>query len=191
MFKEGLSIFIPSYNSELIVRNNVLQIYNYFLKRGFPFEIIVVDDNSTDNSIGILKELAESYNEISYIQSKQGPSRRENLAQAFKTARFNYIMFMDIDLATKINNLDNLLEYLGKGYDIVLGSRYKGIKPTRRRYKQIISSIYNLFIRIYYRSKIYDHQCGFKSGKKEIFNMLVDEMGYSTSEIGNMVAKYL
>ncbi len=181
MLKQGVSVFVPTYNSKAILEKNILEIYNYFKKIQDEFEIVIVDDNSKDDSINILKRLSEEYKNIRFIASTIGPSRRENLAQAFREARFDYVIFMDLDLATRIENLNRLLEYISNGYDIVTGSRYLGIKPTRQLYRQVISTIYNLIMRVYHNSKIYDHQCGFKGGKQDVFIKLIDEMGYDNS----------
>ncbi len=180
-FKDGISILIPTYNSAVMLEKNIPIIYKRFLQHKKKFEVIIVDDNSKDNSKEIIKDLAKNFKGIRYIFADNGPSRRENLAQNFHLANFEKIMFMDLDLATRLDNISTLLEYMDKGYDIVIGSRYMGAESKREFYRRIISITYNLFMKFYLNSKIADHQCGFKGGKKSVFVSLVKEMGYDSS----------
>jgi len=179
--EEGISVFVPTYNGTKMLEKNIPTIYKNFLKYKKKFEVIIVDDNSKDNSKKIIKKLANNFNGIKSVFSKIGPSRRENLAQAFHLAQFEKIMFMDLDLATELDNIPLLLDYIDKGYDIIIGSRYKELKSKRKIYRRIISLIYNSFMKIYLGSKIDDHQCGFKGGKKSVFVKLINEMGYDSS----------
>jgi len=179
--KIKLSVFVPVCNEEKILFSNVTQIYNGLKKLKDKFEIVVVDDNSKDKTPLIAKKLIKNEN-IKYIRYKNGPSRRENLADSFKTAKGDIIIFMDVDLSTPTQFLPKLIGYVKDGADIAIGSRYlKGSRVKREAFRRLISYLYNSMVRLYFSSKIRDHQNGFKAFKKGIALKIIKKMGYDKS----------
>lgn len=177
--KLKVSLFIPVYNEERIIEKNVEEILKEINKLPFDFELIVVDDSSTDNSSTILKKLSKKRPSLIHLRYENGPTRRENLAQSFKKAKGGIIVFMDMDLATNLQYLTDLINPINEGYDIVTGSRYvPGSKTKRKLSRLIVSRLYNNFVRSYFKTKVKDHECGFKAFKKEGILKLVDEMGF-------------
>ncbi len=175
--KPELSVFIPVCNEEKSLEFNIKKIYEALKDTGKSFELIIVDDTSTDLTPAIAKKLAKN-KDIRYIRCEGGPSRRENLAQEFKKAKAELIIYMDSDLAVDLKHLLELI-YYSKKADIATGSRYmKESKIKRKFYRLIISKLYNAFLRILFNSKAQDHQCGFKAIKKKVALDLIKEMGY-------------
>lgn len=175
---EKISVFIPAYNEEKIIKESILKIHKYLKNNFKTFELVLVDDSSTDNTNKLAKELSKRVG-LRIIRFENGPSRRENLGVAFRKSKYDLIMFMDLDLATDISHLRDLVTKLSKEkYDIAIGSRYKGIAPKREFSRLLISKAYNFFMRIFFGSKISDHQCGFKAFKKRIFLEIIDKMDY-------------
>ena len=169
------SIFIPVYNEEKILQKNILKVKNKMSEFYDNFEIIIVDDGSTDSTSRIAKHLSNK--NVRYVRFDNGPSRRENLAVAMKNSRKSVVVFMDADLATDLKHLEKLLDETNK-YDIVIGSRYSGISAKRSLFRRAISVIYNLFLKTVFGSKIKDHQCGFKAFRRDRFIELAEEAGY-------------
>ncbi len=174
----ALSVFVPCYNEEHRLEKNILQIYHMLLALKKPFELIIVDDGSTDATPTIAKNLSEQHKEIHNQYYKNGPSRRENLGKAFYTAKGNVVAFMDLDLSADITTFPCLVASIEHGNDLAIGSRYKGVRATREWDRRIISLFYNLFMRFYFGSSVYDHQCGFKAFRKEKLFVLLDDLGY-------------
>lgn len=172
-----ISLFIPIYNGEKILETNIIKIYNFLKKNKYKFEIIIVDDNSKDNTLKIVKKLSKKHKEIKYLHYENGPSRRENLAKSFLNAKEDIIAFMDADLSVDLEYFNELINKT-KENDIVIGSRYSGIKAERSMKRLLISMIYNNFMKLLFNSKIRDHQCGFKVFKKEVIINLLDKLGY-------------
>lgn len=172
-----ISVLIPCYNEEMRLEKNILIIYKALKELKKQFELIIVDDSSSDKTAEIGKSIAKKYKEIVYQWYDNGPSRRENLAQAMKTAKGGIIVFMDLDLSADLSSLSRLIEGAEK-YDIAIGSRYKEKHAQRTFKRRVISTIYNVFMKMYFHSKIKDHQCGFKAFKKPVLVSLLDEMGY-------------
>src|SRR3989344_9669057 len=86
---------------------------------------------------------------------------------------------MDADRSTGEEALKQAVGSIEKdNYDIVIGSRYvRGAKIKRTFNRRVISFLFNNFVRLYFNSKIKDHECGFKFFKAEILKDLVKEMG--------------
>lgn len=175
-----VSMFIPILNEEEILQRDVELIETVLKRLPQDFEIFVVDDASNDNSAIIAQKIAKSNRRVSHLRFELGPTRRENLAQAFKNANGDIVAFMDIDLATDLNCVSDLInKVVQEDYDIVIGSRYvKGSKIKRKLFRLIISKMYNAWIRMLFKTQIMDHECGFKAFKRDVILKLVEEMGY-------------
>ncbi len=174
-----ISCFLPAYNEADIIFNNVKKIYANLNELNNDFELFIVDDASKDNSFDKLKPLVATYKNIYYLHYDNGPSKRENLAQAFYKSSGNIIVFIDVDLEIELNSLNLLVQTIINGSDIAIGNRYlKGSSASRRPIRLMISKFYNFFIQIIFCTKITDHQCGFKAFKKNILIKLIDEMGH-------------
>ena len=174
-----VSVFIPAYNEEKIIEKNVLIVFKKLksLKKGF--ELFIVDDTSSDQTGEIATALAKKHKEIHYLRYENGPSRRENLAASFHKAKGSIVIYMDLDLATSLDHLEQLINEIEiNKNDVAIGSRYLGTKAKREVSRRIISVCYNTFMRTYFGSKVKDHQCGFKAFKKEVLLQLVKEAGY-------------
>lgn len=179
----GISIFLPVYNEEKILKEHVLLVYDAAKKLKRPFELVIVDDSSKDNTPKIAKLLENKHSEIRHRRFENGPSRRENLAVAMSEAKFPIVIFMDMDLSVDLSYLPNLVLEMDKGFDIVTGSRYMGLKPHREFYRLMLSRAYNRVMRNILGSKVRDHQCGFKAMKKEVLKDLRKELGYDKNFI--------
>ncbi len=175
-----ISVFVPCYNEEKRLETNILKIYHALIELKKQFELIIVDDSSTDNTGEIGKTLAKQYKQIAYQYYENGSSRRENLSKAFRTAKGETIAFMDLDLSVDLSYLSHLIKSI-QTHDIAIGSRYKGTHAQRTVFRRIVSMLYNTFMRFYFGSKIEDHQCGFKAFKREKLFSLLDEMGYDAT----------
>ena len=172
-----LKIFIPCYNEEKAIEKNTKKVYEILSSKFKNFKLYVIDDGSKDKTSEILKRL--KLKNFVYVRCN-GPSRRENLVQSMCRYSNNndLIGFMDADRSTGEEALDLAIKAIENNYDIVIGRRYvKGAKIKRKLDRRIISFLFNLSVRIYFNSKIRDHECGFKFFKAKILKDLVKEMG--------------
>ena len=175
----AVSIFLPGYNEEKIVKEHLLKVYNYVKKKSDYFEIVMVDDGSKDKTPKIVGELSKEYKNIKLARFDNGPSRRENLAKAMANAKYDIVCFMDLHLGTPIHYLDELIKGIEEGNDICIGSRrLKESKVKRGIVRNTISWFYHTGLHLLFRSKISDYQCGFKAFKKSKFKLLSKEAGY-------------
>jgi len=180
MKKKSVSIFVPVYNEESILKNSISQILRAAASTKRDFEIFIVDDGSKDKTQNVGRELAKN-SKVRYIRFEKGPTRRENLAKCFRYATKEIIAFMDADLSADLKYLKRLLDEIDSGNDIAIGSRYRGISSRRGFKRFFISSLYNFFMRLYFNSNIMDHQCGFKAFDRKVLFILLESMGYDKS----------
>ncbi len=161
------SLVLPIYNEARCLEKNVIKIMKYLNEFKNSYEIIIAEDGSKDKSYEIARKLSNKYDNIKTIHFEDKLGRGRALKNAFSHARGKHFGYMDIDLATEIKHLKELIEY-SKKYDIVTGSRYlKNSKTNRSVKRRFFSWAYNLIARVMFKSKIYDHQCGFKAFKRE------------------------
>ncbi len=172
-----LRIFIPAYNEENLIEENVKNIHKIISSQFKNFKLYLVDDGSTDKTGEIARKIR--LKNFNYLKCN-GPSRRENLVQSM--AKYSddkdIVGFMDADRSTGEEALKLAVNNIENNYDIAIGSRYvKGAKIKRTINRFLISKLFNMFIKLYFNSKIKDHECGFKFFKGGILKELVKEMG--------------
>ena len=141
--------------------------------------LFIVNDFSQDKTRIIAEKVATANTKISILNYTLGPTRRENLAQSFRKATGDIIVFIDVDLICSLRFLPDLIDQIVLGSDIALGSRYaRGSKIRRKPSRFIISILYNALMRGFFHTDIKDHTCGFKAFKKGVILKIVSEMGY-------------
>ncbi|MFA4960912.1 MAG: glycosyltransferase [Candidatus Pacearchaeota archaeon] len=162
-----ISIIVPCYNEKRVIKKNISSVYNYFKKNKTikNFEIIIVDDGSTDNSYDIVRKLKRGKREIIQNEKRENLGKGYSVNQGVFMARFPYIIFFDADLATPLEETKNFLEY--KNFDIVIGTR-KNHKAKRTLIRKISGRIFSFFSNLILPLNVSDPQCGIKMFKKDI-----------------------
>lgn len=159
------SLVLPAYNEAPRIEKCV-EIAARML-HGQKFEIIIAEDGSTDGTDEIGAKLSKKRLYVRHFHSDKKLGRGRALKQAFEQAKGDFVGYMDVDLATNPKHLLELVEHVKK-YDVVTGSRYLPDSNAKRsNQRALLSSGYNLLVRILTGSKLYDHQCGFKAFKKK------------------------
>jgi hypothetical protein len=159
-----ISIVLPAYNEADRIEKAVERIKEE-LKT--DFEIIIAEDGSTDGTDAISSQLSKKYSEVRHLHSPERLGRGKALKNAFEVADGEILVYMDVDLSTDLSHLDELIRYAGEN-DVVTGSRMLPESIAERSLgRKIATSAYNSLVRIILRSKIRDHQCGFKAFRKE------------------------
>ncbi len=137
------------------------------------FTLLIAEDGS--NSSEIVDRLKKKYQNIVYFQSDRRLGRGRALREAWKIVQGDVYVYIDVDLATDLTELDaykNLVEGQ-KEFDLVTGSRYMPTSTTTRpRLRRAASIAYNSFVRILFQTGVHDHQCGFKSFSRKLVELL-------------------
>lgn len=173
----NISIVIPSFNESANFKAGVLQqVADYLKKKNLNWEVIIVDDGSTDGSNKAIKAFAKK-NHWRFIQnSHQG--KAATIKTGVFQAKHKYTLFTDFDQATPISEVEKLLPFLKKKYQIVIGSReIKGsLREKEPWYRHLMGKVFNFAVQIIAITGIHDTQCGFKifatKTAKELFNDL-------------------
>jgi glycosyltransferase involved in cell wall biosynthesis len=170
-----LSVIIPCFNEENNLKNRCLDgVINYFKKVDFPYEIIVVNDASTDKS----KEILETYVNHQGIRliNKEHSFKAGTVIRGIREAKGKYVLMTDMDQATPITQLDKFMEFLKKDKDIIIGSRRderKGAPLSRKIMAKGFIFLRNLILGL---NEIKDTQCGFKVFKREVAMNIVKKL---------------
>ncbi len=164
---------IPCYDEMANLQKGVLdKVRHYLNKKKFPYEVIIVDDGSKDGSATFIKNFVRE-NPNFHLIGGHHSGKAGAVTKGVLHAQGEYILFTDMDQATPIEELDKLLPYFEKGYDVVIGSR-----NTKRKGSPLIRQIIsrgNIVLRkmIVGIDGITDTQCGFKMFRnvaaKELF----------------------
>lgn len=167
-----LSVVIPSYNEMANLQKGILdKVQRYLDHQRFLYEVIVVDDGSTDGSREYVKDFVSRSKTFRLIENNH-TGKAGAVTTGMLEGKGEYILFTDMDQATPIEEIENMLPFLKDGYDVVIGSRSarKGAPLSRK-----LMSKSNIMLRkwIVGLSSIDDTQCGFKvfskKAAKEIF----------------------
>lgn len=164
-----VSLVLPAYNEVDCLNPAVektIQALNEFTD---SYEIIIAEDGSTDGTAERSKELSERYPCVRHIHREQRLGRGTALNNAFTHSNGRVLVYMDLDLATDLRFLKPLVEAISvEGYDFATGSRMLKESTASRTFSRGFSSkTYNFLVRHLLGSKLMDHQCGFKSFRRE------------------------
>jgi glycosyltransferase involved in cell wall biosynthesis len=131
------------------------------------FEVIVAEDGSTDGSAELVREYEATNAHVKLLHSDSRLGRGNALNRAIREAQGSIVCYYDVDLATDMQHLPELIEKIRKGADISTGSRLLPESDIRRTEgREIASRSYNFLVRFILGSKLFDHQCGFKAFNK-------------------------
>lgn len=161
-----LSIVIPAFNEEKRLGNNLVKIVDYCKKNIKNYEIIIVDDGSSDKTIQICNKYKNTSN-IIILKNKKNMGKGFSVKKGILKSKGKLILFTDSDLSTPISELNKFLKVISK-YDLIIGSRALNTSQVETRlFKKILGRIGNIFIS-FFVSDIKDTQCGFKLFKNEV-----------------------
>lgn len=158
-----VSVVIPLYNEEQSLGELAEKISETLKDRSF--EIIFVDDGSTDSSWEIISSLNQKSPDIKGIRFRRNYGKSDALQAGFEEAAGRYIITMDADLQDDPNEIPELLEMLEGEYDLVSGWKKKRHDPIT---KTIPSRFFNAVTRLTTGIKLHDFNCGLKAYRREV-----------------------
>ncbi|OGU40571.1 MAG: glycosyl transferase family 2 [Ignavibacteria bacterium RIFOXYB2_FULL_35_12] len=164
IFKK-LSVIIPLYNEEESLNPLANEIRKALKLIDLAYEIIFVDDGSSDNSLKIIKEICKTDKRFKYLSFQKNYGKSAALQMGFKEAAGDVVVTMDADLQDDPNEIINLLKKLDEGFDVVSGWKKKRFDNI---IKKLSSKFFNLVTRIFSRIKIHDFNCGLKAYRKDV-----------------------
>lgn len=166
--KPYLSIVIPAYNEETNIRLGALdKVVRFMDDLSYSWEVLLTDDGSTDGTKGLLDEFALSNPGFRVIHSIHQGKALTVIAGTL-AAKGEIVLFTDLDQATPIGEIEKLLPWFKKDFDVVIGSRSnkrEGAPLTRRVMARGFMILRSLFLGLH---GIADTQCGFKAFRQHV-----------------------
>jgi glycosyltransferase involved in cell wall biosynthesis len=163
-----LSVVIPAYNEETNIRLGALdQVERFLVKQTYSWEVILVDDGSTDATPTLLEAFAKN-NRGFHVLHNQHQGKAASVITGILSGQGEIIVFSDLDQATPIRELANLLPWFSRGFDVVIGSRNskrEGAPLLRLIMARGFMLLRGLILGL---KGITDTQCGFKGFKKHV-----------------------
>jgi len=160
-----ITIVVPLYNEEESLRPLAREIKKVFSGTFNNFEILFIDDGSTDKSLKELQQLHVEDRRNKYISFQKNYGKSAALQVGFQNATGDIIITMDADLQDDPNEIPNLVRKLDEGYDMVSGWKKVRFDPFIKKFS---SRFFNFVTRISSGIKIHDFNCGLKAYKKNV-----------------------
>ncbi len=160
-----VSIIIPLLNEEKSLPELHDKIVGVMQKAGYSFEIIFIDDGSTDQSVAVIQKLAAGNPQVKMLQFRKNYGKSAALAAGFDHARGRFVVTMDADLQDDPEEIPNLIAKLEQGFDLVSGWKKVRHDPFIKR---ITSKIYNHFTSVFSGIRLHDFNCGLKAYRSDV-----------------------
>lgn len=199
-----ISIVIPAKNEEHRLPSFLTSIVDYCKSVNDAYEIIVVDDGSTDQTVKQASLFREFLPTLKVISLDRNHGKGYAVKEGFLAAKGNIVLFLDADGSTGPQEIQRYLHLFEQGYDVVIGSRVltDTLSQVKTRfYRKFMGAVFNFFVSTLLIKGIKDTQCGFKMFKakaaKDVFNQvqlegfgfdlevlyLAQRMGYKIKEV--------
>jgi len=164
----GVTIIIPAYNEERSIGRVISETISIMDDLYIPYEIIVIDDGSTDQT-GII---ASGY-KVTLLSNESNRGKGYSLRSGLGQAQGRIIVTLDADGEHKPKEIPGLIQPLFYGVDIVAGSRFLGVQSqVTKRINQIGNFFFNAAIMILTRQTVTDSQTGFRAVRKDVLDKL-------------------
>jgi len=163
----SLSVFFPCYNDKGTIATMVLEAKKVVSALTDNFEIIVIDDGSTDGSRALLTELLKDVPQLRLIIHDKNKGYGRALRSGFQAATKEFVFYTDGDAQYDVNDLPRLFEKLNDDVDVVNGYKIKRSDPV---YRIIIGYIYQYVIKFVFGLKIKDIDCDFRLIRRKVFD---------------------
>jgi glycosyltransferase involved in cell wall biosynthesis len=160
-----VSVIVPLLNEEESLEPLTQQIKKAFTRVSSDYEIIFIDDGSTDKSLSVIKNLSNSDKKIKYISFKKNYGKSAALQVGFRRAAGSAVITMDADLQDDPSEIPHLLAKLDEGYDLVSGWKKNRQDPFVKKHS---SKFFNYVTRVMSGIKIHDFNCGLKAYRMEV-----------------------
>jgi glycosyltransferase involved in cell wall biosynthesis len=170
-----VSVVIPAYNEEKNIGNVIEETIQIMDSLGLPYEIIVVDDGSTDST----KEEASKY-KVTVLSNGRNRGKGYALRKGFQHAQGDIIVTIDADGSHKPKEIPDLINPLLNGADIVAGSRFLGNGQNHTAKLHILGNhLINMTIMVLTRKLVTDSQTGLRAFKKDFLEKIsLESNGY-------------
>ncbi len=166
-----LSIVIPAYNEQSRLSKTVLETMRWCSLAGIEYELVIADDGSRDSTLALARLFEERDHRIRVIACPH-LGKGAAVRMGMLNARGRYVLFMDADGATPLDQILKLITALEAGADVAIGSRVAqrpGVSRVETSlHRKIIGRVFAFFVNLFAISGIADTQCGFKMFRRQM-----------------------
>lgn len=168
-----LSVIIPAYNEEQRITTTLHAVYHYLSQQPFDWEMLVVLDGPTDNTIDKVTEFAAGREGIRWIDRAENKGKGYTVREGMLAARGKIRLFTDADNSTDMSHFDQMKPLFDNGAHVVIGSRdSKDVSGAKQAVpqpflKRLLGNAGNLLIQMLVVPGIWDTRCGFKAFSNE------------------------
>lgn len=161
-----LSIVVPAYNEEQRLPATLVRMRTYLDSRDEPYEVLVVDDGSRDNTVALARATAENWPQLQVLALPENTGKGAAVRLGMLTAKGEHRVFSDADLSTPIEEVESLRAQLHGNCAVAIASRalpdsrIDVHQPGRR---ELMGRTYNRLLRLAALRGLHDTQCGFKA----------------------------
>lgn len=171
----NISVVIPAYNEEKRIGPTLRQVTAYLKKHFDSYEIIIVDDCSSDGTDAVVAE--DKDHNVRVLRNDTNRGKGYSVKRGILNAGYPLVLFTDSDLSTPIEELEKFIKYIKDGYDIVIASRNlkeSTIKVEQPFYRQMLGKTFPLLVNLIALKGFKDTQCGFKLFKTDAAKKIVE-----------------
>ena len=162
----GWSVVIPAFNEARRLPPYLAEVLAYFDGRGEPYEVIVVDDGSSDGTADAVAAMARPHPSVRVLRQERNEGKGAAVRRGMLAARGERRLFSDADGATPIMELKRLEAALATGAQIAIGSRARldpAVSVVARPYRVLAGRVFSWLVRRLGIGGVIDSQCGFKA----------------------------
>ena len=166
-----ISIVVPLYNEEESLPELMAWIHKVCQEHGYAYEVVMIDDGSTDDSWGVIARLRQEYAYLRGIKFQRNYGKSAALNEGFKATLGQVIITMDADLQDSPDEIPGLYRMVtAEGYDLVSG--WKKVRHDNALTKNLPSKLYNGVNRRLSGLKLHDMNCGLKAYKRKVIKSI-------------------
>jgi glycosyltransferase involved in cell wall biosynthesis len=161
-----VSLVLPAYNEAPNIRRALEEATTHSKRLFDDYEILVVDDGSSDETASIVAAVAEENPRVRLLQHGENRGYGEALRTGFLSSGLDFVFFTDADLQFDLSELEEFLQYAGT-VDVVAGYRLNRQDPPARR---VMAYAWNLLVRVLFYVPVRDIDCAFKLFDRRVLN---------------------
>jgi glycosyltransferase involved in cell wall biosynthesis len=177
--KVSFDVVIPVLNEAHVLASSVATLRKFLIENmaAYCWSVVIVDNGSKDGTDEVGRELAAQYSDVIFLRLDQR-GRGRALRHAWMHSQADIVSYMDVDLSTSLTHVREVVTaLLDEGCDIAIGSRLMRASRTRRSLKrEVISRLYNIFLKAVLWTRFSDAQCGFKAATREVVEKIVPQI---------------
>lgn len=169
----SLTVVIPAYNERKRIEKSILPSIHYLDKRKVDYEIILVDDGSTDGTANFVRSFGFPKVIVHSLPENQGKGAA--VKKGFQLASKEFVLFMDADYSTSIEEIEKFESQFNSA-DVWIGSRgmiQSDIQLHQPLYRETMGKIFNKLVWLFALDGIRDTQCGFKLFRKNVVDKII------------------